>query len=74
MVKGWAILKGRSSLFQEPVPGEEVVVEATKVHPKFVEAKIKNIRKESEFHVAPLCPVFEECGGCHFQHLNYINS
>ncbi len=53
------------------LPGEEVVVEATKVHPKFVEAKIKNIRKESEFRVQPLCPVYEECGGCQLQHLDY---
>ena len=35
------------------LPGEEVVVEATKVHPKFAEAKIKNIRKKSEFRVQP---------------------
>ena len=53
------------------LPGEEVVVEATKVHPKFVEAKIKNIRKKSEFRVQPICPVYEECGGCQLQHLDY---
>ena len=53
------------------LPGEEVVVEATKVHPKFAEAKIKNIRKKSEFRVQPICPVYEECGGCQLQHLDY---
>ena len=53
------------------LPGEEVVVEATKVHPKFAEAKIKNIRKKSEFRVQPQCPVYEECGGCQLQHLRY---
>lgn len=53
------------------LPGEEVVVEATKVHPKFAEAKIKKIRKESEFRIQPLCPVYEECGGCQLQHLQY---
>ncbi|MFB6468237.1 23S rRNA (uracil(1939)-C(5))-methyltransferase RlmD [Cytobacillus sp. Hz8] len=53
------------------LPGEEVVVEATKVHPKFAEAKIKNIRKESPFRVQPPCPVYEECGGCQLQHLRY---
>ena len=53
------------------LPGEEVVVEATKVHPKFAEAKIKTIRKKSEFRVQPLCPVYEECGGCQLQHLRY---
>ena len=53
------------------LPGEEVVVEATKVHPKFAEAKIKTIRKKSEFRVQPQCPVYEECGGCQLQHLRY---
>src|SRR6476620_426133 len=53
------------------LPGEEVVVEATKVHPKFAEAKIKKIRKKSEFRVQPQCPVYEECGGCQLQHLRY---
>ncbi|WP_394237849.1 23S rRNA (uracil(1939)-C(5))-methyltransferase RlmD [Niallia oryzisoli] len=53
------------------LPGEEVVVEATKVHPKFTEARIKSIRKQSEFRVQPQCPVYEECGGCQLQHLQY---
>lgn len=53
------------------LPGEEVVVEATKVQPKYAEAKIKKIRKRSEFRVQPQCPVYEECGGCQLQHLSY---
>lgn len=53
------------------LPGEEVVVEATKVHPKFSEAKIKKIRKPSEFRIKPPCPIYEECGGCQLQHLRY---
>ncbi|MDZ5473551.1 23S rRNA (uracil(1939)-C(5))-methyltransferase RlmD [Bacillus sp. 31A1R] len=53
------------------LPGEEVVVEATKVHPKFAEARIKNIRRKSEHRVQPPCPVYEECGGCQLQHLHY---
>ncbi len=53
------------------LPGEEVVVEVTKVNPKFAEAKIKKIRKSSEHRVQPLCPVYDECGGCQLQHLNY---
>lgn len=53
------------------LPGEEVVVEATKIHPKFAEAKIKKIRKKSEYRVQPLCPVYDQCGGCQLQHLAY---
>ncbi|MBD8069946.1 23S rRNA (uracil(1939)-C(5))-methyltransferase RlmD [Bacillus sp. PS06] len=53
------------------LPGEEVVVEATKIHPKFAEGKIKKIRKKSSHRVMPPCPIYEQCGGCQLQHLDY---
>ncbi|GHI00289.1 23S rRNA (uracil(1939)-C(5))-methyltransferase RlmD [Neobacillus kokaensis] len=53
------------------LPGEEVVVEATRIHPKYAEAKIKKIRIKSPHRVKPLCPVYEQCGGCQLQHLAY---
>ncbi|BDG34503.1 putative RNA methyltransferase YfjO [Parageobacillus caldoxylosilyticus] len=53
------------------LPGEEVVVEATNIHPKYAEAKIKKIRKRSPYRVTPRCPVYEQCGGCQLQHLDY---
>lgn len=51
--------------------GEEVVVEATKVHPKFAEGRIKKIRKASPHRTTPPCSVYEQCGGCQLQHLSY---
>ncbi|MEC2075319.1 23S rRNA (uracil(1939)-C(5))-methyltransferase RlmD [Metabacillus fastidiosus] len=53
------------------LPGEEVVVEATKVEPRFSEGKIKKIRKQSPFRVKAPCPIYEQCGGCQLQHLAY---
>ena len=53
------------------LPGEEVVVEATKVNPKFSEGEIKKIRKKSIHRVQPPCPFYEDCGGCQLQHLSY---
>ena len=53
------------------LPGEEVVVETTKVMPKFSEAKVKKIRKASPFRVEAPCPFYEQCGGCQLQHLAY---
>ncbi|MBC1604849.1 23S rRNA (uracil(1939)-C(5))-methyltransferase RlmD [Listeria rocourtiae] len=51
--------------------GEEVVVEATKVNPRYTEAKIRKIRKKSPHRVTPPCPVYDACGGCQLQHLSY---
>lgn len=53
------------------LPGEEVVVTVTDVKEKFSEAKIKKIRKKSADRVEPPCPIYEKCGGCQLQHLDY---
>lgn len=53
------------------LPGEEVVAEVTNVKHKFAEAKIKKIRIKSPHRIAPPCPVYEQCGGCQLQHLQY---
>lgn len=53
------------------LPGEEVVVEVTKVHPKFAEAVVKKVRKRSPHRVKAPCIVYEQCGGCQLQHLDY---
>jgi 23S rRNA (uracil-5-)-methyltransferase RumA len=53
------------------LPGEEIVAEATKVLPSLIEAKIKRIRKKSPDRIAPPCPIYEKCGGCQLQHLQY---
>ncbi|MGE6258051.1 23S rRNA (uracil(1939)-C(5))-methyltransferase RlmD [Heyndrickxia sporothermodurans] len=53
------------------LPGEEVVVEVTKAHPKYAEAIVKKVRKRSEFRVKAPCIVYEQCGGCQLQHLEY---
>lgn len=53
------------------LPGEEVTVKVSKVQPKFAEAEVLQIRKPSDFRQDPICPVYNECGGCQLQHLTY---
>ncbi|WNF36756.1 23S rRNA (uracil(1939)-C(5))-methyltransferase RlmD [Bacillaceae bacterium IKA-2] len=53
------------------LPGEEVVVTVTAVKEKYSEAKIKKIRKKSVDRIEPPCPIYEKCGGCQLQHLDY---
>lgn len=53
------------------LPGEEVVAEATNIQRNFAEAKVKKIRKKSPHRIAPPCPVYELCGGCQLQHMDY---
>lgn len=53
------------------LPGEEVVVEAKRIHPKYVEGIVKKVRKRSPHRVKAPCSVYEQCGGCQLQHLAY---
>ncbi|WLR42539.1 23S rRNA (uracil(1939)-C(5))-methyltransferase RlmD [Bacillus carboniphilus] len=69
--EGVGYFKKKVVFVEGALPGEEVVVQATKVHPKFTEAKIKKIRKHSKHRVDAPCPIFDSCGGCQLQHLEY---
>jgi 23S rRNA (uracil1939-C5)-methyltransferase len=51
--------------------GEKVVFKALKVKGDVAYGKLTEVHSLSPNRVAPLCPVFEKCGGCQLQHMNY---
>lgn len=53
------------------LPNEVITAEVTNVNPRFSEAKIVKIREKSPDRVAPPCELYEQCGGCQLQHLDY---
>src|SRR5581483_2007301 len=53
------------------LPGERVRVRITQVKDHYATAEILSVLKHSPDRVAPPCTIFEECGGCQWQHLNY---
>ncbi|MHC5218181.1 23S rRNA (uracil(1939)-C(5))-methyltransferase RlmD [Enterococcus sp. LJL128] len=53
------------------LPQEQVSIKVTKVSPKFIEGELTKISKPSPDRITPPCPVYEKCGGCQLQHLNY---
>lgn len=52
-------------------PGDCLEVEITALKKKYGRARIAKITEPSRRRVKPLCPVYEQCGGCQFQHLDY---
>ncbi len=69
--EGVGYFKRKAVFVPGALPGEEITAEAVKVMPKFIEAAVKKLRKKSPDRVVPPCPVYEQCGGCQLQHLNY---
>lgn len=52
-------------------PGDIVDIQLDKKKHSYAEAHIVNLRKPSEFRIAPPCSHFGLCGGCKWQHIPY---
>ena len=55
------------------LPGEKVRFQVLKVNKNIVYGKMLEILTPAEDRIRPACPVFEKCGGCQLQHMNYRN-
>lgn len=52
-------------------PGDRLEVELIALKKKYGRGRIVKILQASRRRVKPPCPVYEACGGCQFQHLDY---
>ncbi len=52
-------------------PGDHVLLHIIKAKPNYAIGKVKKIIHPSAMRIAPLCPVYEKCGGCSFGHIKY---
>jgi 23S rRNA (uracil1939-C5)-methyltransferase len=71
---------GRIAFIPYAIPGERVraeLPEEKSVHgnqpavSRFVRLRLIEVIEPSPMRVQPCCPHFGDCGGCHYQHLNY---
>ncbi len=53
------------------LPGEVVRAEITSAAKKFGRARVAFVDQPSAERIAPACRHFLECGGCHWQHIDY---
>jgi 23S rRNA (uracil1939-C5)-methyltransferase len=68
--RGIARVGGKAVLLQDALPGEEVQFRYTARHNRYDEGATTEIHHPSPDRVAPRCPHFGLCGGCHLQHLD----
>ncbi len=52
-------------------PDEVLKVKSVKVHKRHIEAEIVEVIKPSPNRIEPKCPYYYDCGGCHWQHMDY---
>lgn len=53
------------------VPGEQARVKIVKVEKRFCYGRLEEVLIPAPSRVAPDCPVFAQCGGCCYRHMDY---
>ena len=53
------------------LPGEKVQAKITLVKKKYAVGCLNRILEVSPDRVKPVCPIYNDCGGCQLQHLSY---
>ena len=64
---------GRAVFVPYGIAGERVRIELTTEKRNFARGRIVAILEPSPLRVQPRCRHFEDCGGCHYQHLAYTD-
>lgn len=62
---------GRAVFIPFALPGETLLVRLVEEKERYARAEICQILQPSEKRVHPRCPHFQQCGGCHYQHMPY---
>jgi 23S rRNA (uracil1939-C5)-methyltransferase len=60
--------EGKALFVPLALPGEQVRVHVADAKGSFAEAEVESIEHASVARIAPHCPHFSACGGCHYQH------
>ena len=63
--------RGKTVFVPFVLPGERVDVSLIESRTGFARAKLEKVVTPSLERVAPSCPYFGNCGGCHYQHISY---
>ncbi|MBI1820315.1 MAG: 23S rRNA (uracil(1939)-C(5))-methyltransferase RlmD [Nitrospirae bacterium] len=71
--KGLARLEDKIVFVPYVIPEETAEIKITGIKKDYLLANKVAILDPSSFRVTPLCPVFEQCGGCQWQMIDYPN-
>jgi 23S rRNA (uracil1939-C5)-methyltransferase len=69
--QGMGRVEGKVVFIPFTAPGERVEAEVVREKKDYAEASLKRIESPSPRRRNPFCPVYGECGGCHYQHFAY---
>lgn len=62
---------GRAVFVPRTAPGDQIGVRLTRDKPRFAVGEMTALHSQSEQRRTPECPLYDRCGGCQIQHLQY---
>ncbi|MEK4848259.1 23S rRNA (uracil(1939)-C(5))-methyltransferase RlmD, partial [Paenibacillus sp. FSL H7-0756] len=69
--EGVGRVEGFTLFVQGALPGERVRARVLKTKKQYGYAKLLELVQASSDRIAPPCPIYDQCGGCQLQHMDY---
>ncbi|MHA6533745.1 23S rRNA (uracil(1939)-C(5))-methyltransferase RlmD [Paenibacillus sp. BAC0078] len=69
--EGVGRVEGFTLFVQGALPGEKVRAKVLKTKKQYGYAKLLELVQASSARIAPPCPIYNQCGGCQLQHMDY---
>ncbi|MFD1773557.1 23S rRNA (uracil(1939)-C(5))-methyltransferase RlmD [Paenibacillus rhizophilus] len=69
--EGVGRVEGYTLFVQGALPGEKVRAKVLKTKKQYGYAKLLELVEASADRIAPPCPIYDQCGGCQLQHMDY---
>ena len=70
---GVGYLEGLMVFVPRTAPGDVIDVRLTEYRRRYALGEILALRQASPWRVPAPCPLYDDCGGCHLQHLRYAH-
>ncbi len=64
-------IEGKTCFVPYTVPGDIIDIEITETKKNYSRGRTARLRSPSPHRAGPFCPLYGECGGCNWQHIDY---
>ena len=69
--EGISHFEGKTVFTENVCPDDIIDAEIIKETKNYIKAKVLNLTEKSKERTEPFCPMFNVCGACNFQYINY---
>lgn len=68
--RGIIKIDGKIGFIENALENEDIEIDIIKENKKYFEGKSRLINNKNKARINPICPYYDNCGGCHLMHMN----